>query len=618
MKNQNLVEMVWRSVEKYPDNIALKWKENNTYQTLTYRNFWNRIQWMAAGLYRYGVRKDTKVGILSNNQYKWPIADLAIGSLGAVSVPIYPSLPADHVNIILKQADCEVVFVEDEIQLQKVIHGQNDVHTIIHMGSDKYSENNGNIVTFSSLEHQGKEHPLDRWTEIWKAIGRDQLMTIIHTSGTTGVPKGAMLTHGNFLSNIEGIQIWCMEARHDDIFLSYLPLAHVFERMAGQFMPLSVGATIAYAESLETIPQNLLEVRPTVMTSVPRLFEKIYARVQEEIQSGTPIRRAVFEWALKIGEKRYELYTSKPADYLMMHDLPPDLKWKWKIADKLVFQKIKSQLGGRLRGMISGGAALNPDIARFFWAIDVPVLEGYGLTETSPVISVNPFSRARIGTVGLPLPNLEVSIAEDGEIWVRGPNVMQGYYRNEEATAKQFQDGWLKTGDLGEINEEGYLKITDRKKRLLILSTGKNVSPQPVENAICASLYINQCCLIGQDRKYTTVLIEPDFEQLIPWAEKKNLPADSREKLVECEEVKALLQNEITQAVKHFPRYERPKKAWISGREWTEETGEITPSLKVRTHEIEKIYKDEIAQMYGDVSHPRMIILESAKQGGTS
>ena len=613
MKNRNLVEMVWRSVERHPDNIALKWKESGTYHTLTYQNFWDKIKNIAAGLYRYGVRRDTKVGILSNNHYKWPIADLAVSSLGAVSVPIYPTLPADHVYTILKQADCEVIFVENEEQLKKVINSHTDVHTIINMKSEECFGNNEKIVSYSSLEQQGKEHPLDHWTDIWKAIDRDQLVTIIHTSGTTGVPKGAMLTHGNFLSNIEGIQIWCMEARSDDVFLSYLPLAHVFERMAGQFMPLSVGATIAYAESLETIPENLLEVRPTVMTSVPRLFEKIYARVQEEINSGTPIRRAVFEWALKIGEKRYEIYISKPADYLMMHDLPMDIRWKWKIADKLVYQKIKSQLGGRLRGMISGGAALNPDIARFFWAIDVPVLEGYGLTETSPVITVNPFSRARIGTVGLPLPNLEVSIAEDGEIWVRGPNVMQGYYRNEKATSEQFEEGWLKTGDLGEINEDGYLKITDRKKRILILSTGKNVSPQPVENAICASLYVNQCCLIGHERKYTTVLIEPDFEQLVPWAKKNNLPVDSFEKLTESEEVKALLQDEIKQAVKNFPRFEQPKKAYLSCREWTEQTGEITPSLKVRINEIEKIYKEEIDQMYKDVPHPRIILLESAK-----
>ena len=613
MKNRNLVEMVWRSVQRYPDNIALKWKENGIYHSLTYQDFWDKIQHMAAGLYHYGVRRDTKVGILSNNHYKWPIADLAVSSLGAVSVPIYPTLPADHVNVILKQADCEVIFVENEEQLKKVIHGNTDVHTIINMESEECFENNDKIIPFSLVEQKGKKHPLDDWTEIWKAIDRDQLVTIIHTSGTTGVPKGAMLTHGNFLSNIEGIQIWCMEARHDDVFLSYLPLAHVFERMAGQFMPLSVGAIIAYAESIEKIPDNLLEVRPTVMTSVPRLFEKIYAKVQEEINSGTPIRRAVFEWALRIGEKRYEIYTSKPADYLMMHELPVELRWKWKIADKLVYQKIKSQLGGRLRGMISGGAALNPDIARFFWAIDVPVLEGYGLTETSPVITVNPFSRARIGTVGLPLPNLEVSIAEDGEIWVRGPNVMQGYYQNEKATSEQFENGWLKTGDLGEINEDGYLKITDRKKRILILSTGKNVSPQPVENAICASLYINQCCLIGHERKYTTVLIEPDFEQLVPWAKKKNVPVDSYEKLTESEEVKALLQDEIKQAVRKFPRFEQPKKAYVSCREWTEETGEITPSLKVRINEIEKIYQKEIEQMYGDIPHPRIIFIESAK-----
>ncbi|SEN19447.1 AMP-dependent synthetase/ligase [Lihuaxuella thermophila] len=600
MKAKNLLDMVRRSVERYPDKAALMWKSQGSYRSLTYRQFWEEIRLIAAGLARLGVDRGDKVAILSENNPKWPIADFAICSLGAVSVPVYPALPAEKVVQIMKKADCQAAVVENEEQLTKVPVGEPNMRIVAVMDPKSAASGNEKVVHFSELKKIGAEHPLHHWEQIWTELDRDQLATIIHTSGTTGEPKGAMLTHGNFLANMEGIQFWCLEARPEDVLLSYLPLSHVFERLAGQFMPLSVGATIAYAESIDKIQENLLEVRPTVMTSVPRLFEKIYARVQEQIEAGTPLRRKIFDWAVQVGLKRYELYLQTPLDQMIWNDWPARLRLEWKLADWLVYRKVKSRLGGRLRGMISGGAALNPEIAKFFWAIDVPVLEGYGLTETSPVIAVNPMGRAKIGTVGKPLPNLEVRIAPDGEVLVRGPSVMKGYYNDEESTAAQISDGWLHTGDLGELDDEGFLRIVDRKKSILVLSTGKNVAPQPLENAINQSVFIEQSAVIGHGRKYVIVLVVPDFENLTPWARKKGIPTQSRAELIRHGEVLDLLRSEVERLTKSFAHHEQPKKVVVMSKEWTIETGELTPTLKVRMNEIEKKYSDVIHRTYAE------------------
>ncbi|GGE15241.1 AMP-dependent synthetase [Marinithermofilum abyssi] len=600
MKAKNLVEMVWSSVERLPDKTALMWKCEGSYQRLSYRDLWEEIRHLAAGLAKLGVGRGEKVAILSENNPKWPITDLAVCSLGAVSVPIYPTLPPEQAAQILRNADCRAVVVQSEEQLAKVTKEETDVQFIAVMEPGATFARTEKVMAYAELVQIGADHPSSDWEQGWRSIDRDQLATIIHTSGTTGEPKGAMLTHGNFLANIEGVQFWCLEARSEDVMLSYLPLSHVFERMAGQFMPLSVGATIAYAESLDTIQENLQEVKPTVMTSVPRLFEKVYAKVQEQIDSGTPLRRKIFDWAVQVGLQRYEYYYRTPVDRLIMEEWPSRLRRQWKWADRLVYRKVKARLGGRLRGMISGGAALNPEIARFFWAIDVPVLEGYGLTETSPVIATNPVARAKIGTVGKPLPNLEVKIASDGEVLVRGPSVMKGYYKNEQATADQIKGGWLHTGDLGELDDEGYLKILDRKKRLLVLSTGKNVAPQPVENAIQQSRFIELCALIGHRRKYVLALVVPDFEALFAWADKQGVSAESREELVRDGQVQRLIQGEIERSVSQFAPHEQPKKALLLPEVWTVESRELTPTLKVRMKEVEAKYQSLIERVYAE------------------
>lgn len=616
MKPNNLVEMLSNTVEKYPDKAALMWKSEGSYRSLSYQDMWEKIENAAAGLARLGVKENSKVAILSDSNPMWAITDFAISSLGAVSVPIYPTLPPNQVAYVLKNADVEVAVVENEEQLQKIHDGDAAPrHNIVMYPDASFTEGDKDL-SFSTIDQDGAAHPLDGWEEGWRAIGSDDLVTIIHTSGTTGPPKGVMLTHKNFLSNMEAVQFWVVELMPEDITLSYLPVSHVFERMAGHFTPLSVGATIAYAESIDTIQNNLQEVRPTIMTSVPRLFEKVYAKVKEQIEDGSAIKRNIFNWAVDVGKQRYEHYLNTPINELLLHDsMPKDLQRKWKWADRLVYQKIKQQLGGRMRGMVSGGGTLNPEIARFFWSLDLPILEGYGLTETSPVVTTNPMVRAKAGTVGKPLPNLDVRLADDGEILVKGPSVMKGYYNNEEATRKDIVDGWFHTGDVGTLDDEGYLRIIDRKKRILVLSTGKNVAPQLVENAINESQFIEYSAVIGDKRKYLITLVKPDFENLMPWAQKQGIETESLEEVCRRSDVRDMLQGEVERLTASFADYEKPKKVIVIGEEWTVESGELTPKLSVVMKKIEEKYSTVIEEAYAEDSGPQFETVVASESG---
>lgn len=598
MRPNNLVEMLWKTVSRFPSKTAFKWKDNGVYHEITYENFWKRVYKAASGFAELGIGEDDKVAILSNSNPMWGITDFAIASLGAVSVPIYPTLPAEQVEYILKNADVRMVVAENNEQREKVVIDET-VEKCIIMKPDTPSSNEDGVISFQELEETGASSPLRGWEQIWKTIDRDKLSTIIHTSGTTGKQKGVMLTHGNFLANMEGVQFWLIELVPEDITLSYLPLSHVFERMAGHYMPLSAGCTIAYAESIETIPDNLKEVRPTVLTSVPRLFEKVYTKVLEEIEGGSSVKQKIFNWAISIGNQRYEHYLKTPMQDLILKDsMPKELQRKWKLADRLVFQKVKSQLGGRLRGMVSGGATLNPEVSKFFWALDLPILEGYGLTETSPVITTNPMIRAKTGTVGKVLPNLEVKIAADGEVLVRGPSVMKGYYKNEQATDEAFEGDWFKTGDIGQLDDENYLRIVDRKKRILVLSTGKNVAPQPIESAINESKYVQQSVIFGDRQKYVICLVNPDYEELLPWVKKQGLKADSNEDICQSAIVQQLFEDEVARLTKRLAQFEQPKRVVIISEPWTVEGGELTPKLSIRMKIIEEKYKSQIELGY--------------------
>lgn len=593
--------MLHRSVEQFPDKDVFMWKENGVYQHMTYRDFWEKIFHAASGFSELGIGEDDKVAIISDSNPMWGITDFALASIGAVSVPVYPTLPADQAAFTLKNGDVQIAVVENKEQYEKVLDGDADLERIITMYPDDQQQLEGSNMSFADLEDIGQKNPLNNWEDNWRNIDRDQLVTIIHTSGTTGRPKGVMLTHGNFLSNVEAVQFWVVELLPEDISLSYLPLSHVFERTAGHFVPLSVGVTIAYAESINTIPENLLEVKPTILTSVPRLFEKVYTMVWDEINAGSSVKKKVFNWALSIGEERYDEYQKAQMDQLIKQiAMPSSFMRKWKLADRLVFSQVKEKLGGKLRGMVSGGGTLSSELARFFWALDLPILEGYGLTETAPIVSTNPIVRAKAGTVGKILPNVDVKIADDGEVLVKGPNIMKGYYKDPDKTAEEFVDGWYKTGDIGTLDEDGYLKIIDRKKRIIVLSTGKNVAPQPIENAMDESDFIGNSIVFGEKQKYIICLVNPDFENLQIWADRKNIKSSSTEDLCKNEQVINLIEKEVHERTKDFAKFEQPKKVVIIGKEWTVDDGELTPKLSLRLNVIEERYSNIIEETYGE------------------
>lgn len=593
MKANNVVQMLHNSVEKYPDKDVFLWKHEGTYTSITYQDFWNRMKYFANGLLHLGVKADDKVAIISNSNPMWGISDFALASIQAISVPIYPTIPSDQVSYIAHNIGITYAIVENMEQYNKLQEAGVTLDQIIMMyPEDKESEA---YHTFEEIEEIGRVNENPDWKKTWIDLGRDQLLTIMNTSGTTGKPKGVMLTHGNILANIEGAQFWVIELLPSDVALSYLPLSHIFERLAGHYFPLSVGVTVGYAENISTISDNLQEIRPTILTSVPRLFEKVFTQVMNEVNNGPAYKKRIFEWAIAVGEEKYDYYlNSSMGDYLSQSFLPKSLYRKWKIADKLVYQTIKDKLGGRLRGLVSGGGTLNPEIAKFFWALDVPLMEGYGLTETSPIISTNPMIRAKVGTVGKVLPNLQVKIADDGEILVKGPSITQGYYNDPEETADSFEGDWFKTGDVGSFDEDGYLKILDRKKRILVLSTGMNVAPAPIESSINESVYISQSLIIGDNRKYVICLVNPEYDILIPWAQKEGINTDSKEELCKDPVIQKLLNKEVSKLTKNFTNYNQPKKIIIISDVWSVDSGELTPKLSLKTNIIEERYKELI------------------------
>jgi long-chain acyl-CoA synthetase len=420
---------------------------------------------------------------------------------------------------------------------------------------------------------------------------RDDLATLIYTSGTTGDPKGVMLTHGNLLSNIEN-SLHHLSVSEKDTFLSFLPLSHVFERMAGHFLATSCGCGIAYAESIDSVAANMGEVRPTIMASVPRLYEKIYARILENVESGSPLKRKIFYWAIKIGKQHSTcLMEKKPVGKL--------LAVKRNLAYKLVFNKLAQRVGGRLRFFVSGGAPLAKEIAEFFASAGLLIFEGYGLTETSPVIAVGKEDHYKFGTVGPVIPNIEVKIEEDGEILTRGSHVMAGYYHKEAETREAIdEEGWFHTGDIGFIDDSGFLTITDRKKNIIVTSGGKNIAPQNIENLLIQSKYIEQVVVVGDKRKYCCAVIVPAFEALDVWIKNNELSFSSPAEMVKSPAVRELIRNEIDSINQKLASYETIKDFVLAPQAFSIETGDLTPSLKVKRKVVLEKYKDDIERIY--------------------
>ena len=575
MDFKSLPDMLRTNANRYKDKAAMLIKRGDTWHEITYAEFGDNVRLVAQGLASLGISKGDKVALLSENRPEWGMSDFGIQSTGALVVPIYPTLISKQIEYMLQNSGAKLVIVSNSEQADKVIplaENLTDLTMVVVMDDNKSS--NEKVITFDELLEKGKIYGAsnENWYhESIDSIDIMDIMTIIYTSGTTGEPKGVLLTHSNFQSNIEGI-LEIVPFNEDDKFLSFLPLSHVFERMGGNFVPYSIGATVAFAESIEKVADNMGEVHPTVMTSVPRLYEKMHTKINVAVEAGSPIKRKLFRWAFRVGSEHQEATKSGKVGI--------GLKIRYAVAAKLVFSKLKTRLGGKLRFFLSGGAPLSKEIGEFFSYAGITIIEGYGLTETSPVICAGRMGSIIFGTVGPPLNNVELKIAEDGEILSRGPHIMVGYHNNEEATKEVIDEqGWFHTGDIGELDEGGRLRITDRKKNILVTAGGKNVAPAPIEILLIMSPLIEQVMLIGDRRKFISALIVPDFVNLSNAIGAENI---SNKDLVEDPAVYKLMEEEIERFLIDVSNYEKVKKFIMLPRLLTIEDGEITPSLKIK------------------------------------
>ncbi|MFW6202449.1 MAG: AMP-dependent synthetase/ligase, partial [Gemmatimonadota bacterium] len=580
-----LVRLFYDAVDRFGGHDALRHKSGGEWRALTYDDVRDRVHRLVRYLRGVGLDRGDRLAILSENRPEWAIADFACLCMGGLDVPVYPNLPADQVAYNLADSGARLAFVSTEEQLRKVlaVRRETDVEVVVVFDDGEPPAGEDGVISFREALERGGPGPADDpdGRDVREAALQaepDDVATLLYTSGTTGRPKGVMLTHDNIHSNV----LACREILpigESDAALSLLPLSHIFERMVDYVM-FDRGCTIAYAESIDRVVDNLPEVRPTIVASVPRLYEKIYAAVTA--QAG--IKGKLVAWSVDVGREWADARVEgrEPGAWLAL---------RHRVADRLVYAKLRQRTGGRLKYFISGAAPLDPEIARFFYAAGMPILEGYGLTETSPVTNVNTPHNFRFGTVGKPVPGTEEMIADDGEILVRGPQVMKGYYNlPEETEAALDADGWFRTGDIGEIDADGFLKITDRKKELIVTAGGKNIAPAPIENAIKRSTLVAEAVMMGDRRAYPVVLVVPDFEAVRAWAGKVGAAdaaggdggdaAAGGPALVRDERVRAKIEEEVLGAVAEFARFERPKKVAILDRELSLDDAEVTPTLK--------------------------------------
>ncbi|MDP9202108.1 MAG: long-chain fatty acid--CoA ligase [Gemmatimonadota bacterium] len=590
-----LTKLFFDAVSKFNRPDALQVKVAGAYRPISHIEVDERVRHAARGLSSLGVRRGDRVAILSENRPEWAIADFSCLTAGLTDVPIYPTLPADQIAYMLKDSGAVAIFVSDKMQAEKIREIRSQLPALKSViGFDELPGLTN--MSIADLEKRGADGEtslsIASYREDALTVKPDDLATIIYTSGTTGEPKGVMLTHDNIYSNVAAsMKAIPFEGR--DVGLSFLPLSHIFERMAGHYMMFATGTSIAYAESIETVPVNLQEVRPTLVLSVPRLYEKMYARILETALTGGFLKKKIFFWARGVAERwANEKLSGKEPGGLLAN--------QYAIAQKLVFSKLKARTGGRLRYFVSGGAPLSPEINKFFYAAGLEILEGYGLTETSPVIAVNTPENFRIGTVGKPIDGVEVKIAADGEILTRGPHVMKGYYNKPEATREAIEaDGWFHTGDIGELRD-GFLAITDRKKDIIVTAGGKNIAPQPLENKVKTNKYVAQAVMLGDKRKFPSMLIVPNFDQLEKWAMKRNIIWTDRAQLLRMPTIQAKMEKEVNQELAGAAHFELPKKIGLLEHDFSIEKGELTPTQKVKRRAIDKHYKALIDSLYED------------------
>ena len=604
----NVVALIARAAEQHGDREAMRWKLTKAqraeeggeakWTSRTYREMWDWVTNVSLGLKDMGIGDGDAVCIIARTRPEWTVADLASLALGAVTCPIYPQSEPGQAAFVINNVRARAIFVENAQQAAKIASIRAECPTLEHVialdPTGKFPEG---TLTLEDVIARADIEPANRlrWRDEMLAVDRDHLATVIHTSGTTANPKGAMLTHGNLLFNYEAAN-QVVDFYETDVFLSFLPLSHIYGRIVDEVVALGRGAAVVYAEALiERLPANMVEVRPTVMGAVPRLYERVYARVLSAVEAGSPLKQRIFHWAAGLGAQKYGNHLAGKPD-------SPWLTVQLKVADKLVFGKIRDRTGGRVRYFVSGSAPLAREIGEFFYGMGMLVLEGYGLTETSPFVSINRPDDFVFGTVGRAAPGSEVMIDElTGEILVRGPQVMQGYLNQPDETAKAIDaEGWFHTGDIGELDEIGRIRITDRLKNIIVLGNGKNVSPAPMEAALSTSRYVAQAVILGDRQAYTGALIAPDFDELGAWAAANGLAEMPPEQLVEEKLVQKLFDAEVKRTLEPCGICERPRRVALLPRVLSEEAGELTPSLKTKNRVVLANWADKIAYLFDE------------------
>ncbi|MEA3288174.1 MAG: long-chain fatty acid--CoA ligase [Candidatus Marinimicrobia bacterium] len=591
MKYEHIGQMIIEKIAEYGNHTALRYKAEDNWASLTYVEFGQKIRRLACALINAGIQRGDTVGIYSANRYEWAVSDFACIMAGAVSVPIYATNTKEQAQYIVKDAGIKLIFVGNEVQYQNLAAIHSEGLSIQIVSYDQDITLDASIAVrfnaFSNIEDvAGFESEINSRMD---KIRQDDLTTIIYTSGTTGNPKGVMLSHANLFHQFEAVDA-NFSVTNKDTSLCFLPLSHVYERMWSYYVYLK-GATHTYLEDPKQVIDTMQEIKPTAMVSVPRLYEKIYAAVMNNQESASKLKKSLFEAALKTGANYY-------ARSFTQQDISTGLKLKHKLYDKLVLSKIRALVGGDKNFFSAGGAPLEKSIEEFFLSCGLLICQGYGLTETSPMVSYNTPGAFKFGTVGKLVPNCEVKIADSGEILVKGPQVMLGYYNNPEATAESIIDGWFHTGDIGEFDEDGYLMITDRIKDLIITSGGKNIAPLNIETLVGKDFYIEQIIAIGDKRTFISALVVPAFESLEIWARKKKIQYSSPEELIAHPHVTEFYKKRIELQSKLLAQYETIKKFKLLPKPFTMEAGEITPTLKLKRKQINEKFKALIDSMY--------------------
>jgi long-chain acyl-CoA synthetase len=585
--SSTLADLLPLSAKLYGSSPAVCFKQDGQWTRRSFEQVEEVVRSLSLGLIDLGVEKGEKVAILANTRPEWTYVDFAALSAGAIVVPIYQTNSAEECQYVLENSDARVVVVEDDEQLEKIREVRDRLPLLEHVV--RMTGNSKDAISLEELAARGAGRQASEWGERWKAVTPQDICTFIYTSGTTGPPKGCIISHGNYRAMLDMVQETSVIEGEDLTYL-YLPLAHSFALLI-QLGSFDLGATLAYWEGdpLKILP-NLAELRPTYFPSVPRIFEKIYTAATSGMEKEGGLKKRIFDWAIGVGARmRASERSGRKPGFL--------LRKQYAFADKRVLSKIRGLFGGNLRLAVSGGAPINPDILRFFDAAGVLVLEGWGMTETSTAATISTPDDFKVGTIGKPFPGCEVKIADDGEILVKGPNVFQGYYKDEEATRETIVDGWLHTGDIGEIDEDGFIKITGRKKDIIITAGGKNITPANLENEIKQHPLVSQCVVVGDRRPYLVALVTLDPEDTAAYAKENGLPEDP-EKLATDPQICQAIQEHLDEVNERFARVEQVKKFAILPHDLSQERGELTPTLKVKRAAVAEKHQDEIEQLY--------------------